>query len=186
MSRWILLIMCAVSIASLAEEAGVGMNKCDDLSGQYSFFGEWERLEIEGGNPEAVEAYKRANERPRFDFHALSVGANQIIKPKLAVVRRNFSKGIVVDIHGEGINAMNEGFSVKLPAEIELQCRWRLDRRSEGGGENVRSTTNTTIFLRKDASGNLVAEGRKETLIGWVFKKRSLEQWIGRFRQVEK
>lgn len=189
MPKWFLIALSIICFNSLADDVTGTANRCSDLSGQYAFWGDWKRLDLEVSDAQSAAAYRAANRQPRFDFHALAIGANQVLKPERAVLHQDLSLGtLTVDIEGEGVDERRKGFSVKLPAEIDIHCGengWQRDKKMEGGGENVRSTTLINLVLRKDASGDLVVEGRKETYVGWLFKKRYVEQWSARFRQVK-
>ncbi|HJV76670.1 MAG TPA: hypothetical protein VJ654_20820 [Noviherbaspirillum sp.] len=50
----------------------------------------------------------------------------------------------------------------------------------------MKSTTTVHIDIRKEASGELIATGRNETLGAWLPKGKTLLQWTARFRDLDR
>lgn len=113
---------------------------------------------------------------------------NQIVHPERVLVRQHEQGDIItVDAVGEDIDRTMEPMSVKLPMEVALNCsegKWHLERKLEGGGENVRSSAVVNVFIQLTPSKDIIVEGRRGTKIGWIFKKKVHERWGVKFTRL--
>lgn len=160
---------------------------CGDLSGQYLLSGTWVLRSFEGVKPESIAAFAAADPSPRLDRFAFGILASQIVNPRVAILRHNPATGIVeIDIVGDSVQPKPEPSAPDLPVRLSLKCSgtdWLREHTTSGGGENVPSRRHEKIALRVEPNGDLVAEGHSDTTTGWIFKSKSVSDWLARFQR---
>ncbi|WP_198358894.1 hypothetical protein [Noviherbaspirillum autotrophicum] len=142
------------------------------------------------GDAESDKAFERQNRDPRLDFHALSIGANQVVNPQRFVLQHDPATGqLTADIPDSPVDRRIMMASIKLPVTMQLRCGengWVREDQIDNRSGLLKSTTNVHIDIRKEVSGDLIASGKHEALAEWLPKGKALIQWTARFRDLDR
>ena len=186
----LLLLPSALTFAcALATAIPPGdVRDCADISGRFSFYGDWLKPVVVTMKGEALPN-GRAEEPPRIDEHAFSFVARTITNPQSAVLDQDVMTGNAkIDIFGSGFDARFTNMSAKLPFTSALKCidgSWVTERMVEGKSGGVRPTeTKTRISLRLTESGRLMATGEKQSTSGNFSRSMVSQSWTATFRKL--
>ena len=183
-----LALMSACALANPTPSSDV--RDCADISGRFSFYGEWLKPFVAISNGEVMPS-NMAAELPRIDERAFRFVVRTITNLQSAVLEQDLMTGNArIDILGSGFDARFVTMSAKLPITRALKCvdgSWVTENTVEGrSGGFTPTETKTRIALTLAKDGHLIAKGDKQITTGSFSRSTISQSWTAVFRKLPK